>query len=85
MRLVSHDVSTSILMLMILGNKLGAGGLPTLAQLVSLEMAPIRCNVILLGPVRTELLEKLGPGSEEWFKSIAAKTTIGRIPSPHEP
>lgn len=64
-------------------NILGMGGLFTLSKLVSLEMAPIRCNVVAPGPVHTEIFERM-PGGEEYLKSFQARTTIGRVPGPHD-
>lgn len=54
-----------------------------MAKLVSLEMAPIRCNVVVPGPVNTELFDRI-PGGAQWLKSFEAKTTIGRVPGPHD-
>lgn len=62
----------------------GVSGLPALAQLVSLEMAPIRCNVVIPGPVHTEILDAFGMGTPEYLETLKAKTTIGRVAGPHD-
>lgn len=58
------------------------GGLFTLCKLAALEMAPIRCNIIVPGPVKTELWGNLL--SDEVLKDMGEKTTIKHVPGPHD-
>lgn len=57
-----------------------------MSKLVSLEMAPIRCNVVVPGPVHTEIWDSIMPKEnvEEFLKTIVKTTTIGPVASPHD-
>ncbi|KAJ7367053.1 hypothetical protein DFH08DRAFT_797895 [Mycena albidolilacea] len=54
-----------------------AGAVEVLTRSLAVELAPIRANAVIVGAVRTELIEKMTGGDEEFYKAATLTREVG--------